>query len=153
MQASALFSLGTLLSVMIPANLTRLIMVMFSTGSNQASWFVPVGIEVSATAIVGVIALIVTIKQGKRIQNKGSNSMSYATTGIDRYSLSIFMIILGVVLFGLATAILLERWEHFSVISIHFHSVVVSPIIRTTESSAIIVRLKFVFIDKYSKNY
>ncbi|EDV21139.1 uncharacterized protein TRIADDRAFT_60414 [Trichoplax adhaerens] len=122
-EASALLSLGIVGVVLSPANITRLFCILFGGGYNQPRWYLPMTFEIAGTAVFGIVSLIVAIQQGKRIQNRGSISQSYAVSGINRFTLSIIMVILGIIVFGLAVAILQERWYRFSVISIHFHGV------------------------------
>ncbi|EDV19005.1 uncharacterized protein TRIADDRAFT_62543 [Trichoplax adhaerens] len=87
-EASALLSLGVVGVVLSPANITRLFLILFGREYNQPRWYMPITFEIAGTAVFGIVSLIVAIQQGKRIQNRGSISQSYAVSGsTDSHSL------------------------------------------------------------------
>ena len=102
---------------------TRLFLTLFSNDYHSVGFAVPLGFQIGLTVLIIMASLLIAIKQGRLLTPQSTSTTS---DGINKFSLSVVMIIKGGVVFGLGVAILQERYFEFSVLPLHFFGVVVS---------------------------
>lgn len=122
-------SLSVICVVSAPANITRGLSILFSGRYHNSKFAISIGLQIASAALIGIISLINSIKYGKRITREETLTPNErADSTVNRYLLSIAMIIMGGILFGLGVILLQKQWHDYSIISIHFQGVIVSSI-------------------------
>ena len=110
--------------------MTRILSIFLAGHYNDSRFAIPMGFQMASGVLLGIISLITSIKYGKRITREETLTPNDSVdSAVNRFPLSIAMIIVGGALFGLGIALLQEQWHDYSIISIHFQGVIVSFII------------------------
>ena len=89
-------------------------MTLFANGYYSPKLYVPLSIIMGAVLVIGILSIYLAVQQSRQVHSEETDSV-IIESAVNKHTVSTMMIINGLISFGLAVALLQERFMLYSV--------------------------------------